>query len=47
MKTQVKPITFRKEGFTVLFKFYYFENSWEGFTDSDLEDLNINLVFNS
>lgn len=47
LKTEVKPITFRKEEFTVPYRFYYCEDSGEGFTDPALEDLNTSLVYNA
>lgn len=47
LKTEVKPITFRKEEFTVPYRFYYCEDSGEGFTDPTLEDLNTSLVYNA
>lgn len=47
LRTEVKPITFRKEEFTVPYRFYYCEDSGEGFTDPSLEDLNTSLVYNA
>lgn len=47
LKTEVKPITFRKEEFILPYRFFYCEDSGEGFTDPALEDLNTSLVYNA
>ena len=46
IKSEPRTVTFRKEDFTVMYHFYFDEETGEGFTDSQQGDLNLSLVWN-
>ncbi|MEB2780014.1 DUF4065 domain-containing protein [Algoriphagus sp. C2-6-M1] len=45
--TEVQTLTFRKEEFTLKQRFYLCEDSGERFTSTQLDELNLSLVYNS
>ncbi len=45
--TEVQTLNFRKEEFTVKQRFYFCEDSGERFTSTQLDELNLSLVYNA
>lgn len=46
LRKEVRLIEFRKENFEVVFHYYYCKDSKEQFTDTTLDDLNMNQLYN-
>jgi putative zinc finger/helix-turn-helix YgiT family protein len=46
LRKEVRPLTFRKEEFKVIYHFYLCIDSGEQFTTSELDDININQLHN-
>lgn len=46
LRKEAREIEFRKENFTVVFHYYYCKDSKEQFTDTTLDELNMNQLYN-